>query len=164
MRRQTLGNSMIAGVFGIVLLAGCSTNPAPAVNSGMMTGKIKTAAPPDGCELGVEPSGVMNVTNQSPTGEKIYKVHITIYYPKFFQSWNLYFETPFNKTTPFQSVGIFASDIRKDWNGVRGCAKVERDGLHYQILMKDPGQPSHIVRGKVTGNQQEYLVSLNDEN
>ena len=52
MKRQTLGNSMIAGVFGIVLLAGCSTNPAPAVNPGMMTGKIKTATPSNGLEIG----------------------------------------------------------------------------------------------------------------
>ena len=52
MRRQTIGNSMIAGILGIVLLAGCSTNPAPAVNPGMTTGKIKTAAPSDGWGLG----------------------------------------------------------------------------------------------------------------
>ena len=52
MKRQTLGHSMIAGVFGIVLLAGCSTNPAPAVNPGMMTGETETATPLNGLGVG----------------------------------------------------------------------------------------------------------------
>ena len=52
MRRQTLGNSMIAGVFGIVLLAGCSTNPALAVNPVMMTGETETATPLNGLGMG----------------------------------------------------------------------------------------------------------------
>ena len=58
MKRQTLGNSMIAGVFGIVLLAGCSTNPSPALNPGMMTGTIKTATPSNGLGMG---GGMMGV-------------------------------------------------------------------------------------------------------
>ena len=164
MRRQTIGNLMIAGVFGIVLLAGCSTNPAPAVRDGMMTGKIKTAAPSDGLGMGGGmmgggPGGVPNTTKQSTPGGKIYKVHITIKSPK--SSWRAFFETSFNKKTSFKSIEIFSPTT---WDGVRGWVKVERDGLHYKILMKDPGKPSHIVRGNVIGNQQEYLVSLNDKN
>ena len=128
MRRQ-LVNSLIAGVFGIVLL----------------DGSIEAA----------------NATQQSTSGGKIYKVYITIKYPKSSQSWRSFFEASFNKKTPFQSVEILSS---REWYGVRGWVKVERDGLHYQILMKDTGKPSHIVRGKVTGNQQEYRVRLNDKN
>ena len=41
MKQQTVRNLMIAGLFGIVLLAGCSTNPVPASRSN----KIATTPP-----------------------------------------------------------------------------------------------------------------------
>ena len=52
MKRQTLGHLIIAGAFGIGLLAGCSTNPAPAVNPGMMTGATETITPSNGLGMG----------------------------------------------------------------------------------------------------------------
>ncbi len=127
MRRQLI-NSLIAGVFGIVLLDGSI--------------------------------GAANATLQSTFGGKIYKVHITIKFPKSSQSWRSFFETSFNKKTPFQSVEILSP---REWYGVRGWVKVEKDGLHYQILFKDPGKPAHIVQGEVTGNKQEYRLSLSDK-
>lgn len=129
MRRQTIRNSMIAGIFGIILL----------------TVFIKAA----------------NATQQSVSGGRIYKVHISIKRPNSPRIWRSFFETSFNKETPFQSVGILSP---REWYGVRGWVKVEKDGLHYRILMKNTGNPSRTVQGVVPGNQQEYRVSLNDKN
>ena len=51
MKRQ-LVNSLIAGVFGMVFLGACSTNPAPVVNPGTMTGESKADTPSDGFGMG----------------------------------------------------------------------------------------------------------------
>ena len=122
--------SMIAGFFGIVLLAACSIDAA-------------------------------NATQQSTSDGRIYRVHITIKYPNSSRPWRSFLETSFDKKTAFQSVGMLSP---KEWYGVRGWVKVERDGLHYKILIKDTGKPFRIFRGVVLGNQQKYRVSLNDKN
>ncbi len=51
-------NSMIFSAFGIVLLGACSTNPAPVVNPGPMTGEIKADTPSDGFGMGGGLGGV----------------------------------------------------------------------------------------------------------
>ena len=128
MGRRTVGNSLIAGVIGIVLLAG----------------SIKAA----------------DASQQSVSSRKIYQVFIAIKSPDLSHPWKSFFETSFDKRTTFQSVREFSST---NWYGIRGWVKVERDGLHYKILIKDQGKASQIFRGLIPGNRKKYRINLTDK-
>ncbi len=106
--------------------------------------------------------GGASAAQQSISNGRIYRIHLDI--NSRYSSgpeWTSFFETTFDKKTSFQSVNEIS---QKEWDGVKGWVRVKRDGLHYRLLMKHTGKPSQTFQGVVSGNQQEYRVSLNDKN